>query len=108
MNETFARTELLIGEDGLETLRKASVAVFGIGGVGGHVAEVLARSGVGELTYVDNDTVAPSNLNCQIVALHSTLWPPILIHRHGIASRPILCRTRRGCAYTYSTPVACF
>lgn len=73
MQEQYNRTRRLLGQPALDTLRNAHVAVFGIGGVGGHAAEVLARSGVGELTYVDNDTVAPSNLNRQIVALHSTL-----------------------------------
>ena len=73
MNETFARTELLIGEDGLETLRKARVAVFGIGGVGGYAVEALARSGVGHFLLVDNDVVGESNLNRQIIALQSTL-----------------------------------
>ena len=73
MNETFARTELLIGEDGLETLRKARVAVFGIGGVVGYAVEALARSGVGHFLLVDNDVVGESNLNRQIIALRSTL-----------------------------------
>ena len=73
MNETFARTELLIGEDGLKKLRKARVAVFGIGGVGGYAVEALARSGVGHFLLVDNDVVGESNLNRQIIALWSTL-----------------------------------
>ncbi len=69
----FSRTALLIGEAGVEKLKKSHVAVFGIGGVGGYVVEALARSGVGRLTLVDNDTVSVSNLNRQIIALHSTL-----------------------------------
>ena len=73
MNETFVRTELLIGEDGLKKLRKARVAVFGIGGVGGYAVEALARSGVGYFLLVDNDVVGESNLNRQIIALRSTL-----------------------------------
>ena len=73
MNETFARTELLIGEDGLKKLRRARVAVFGIGGVGGYAVEALARSGVGHFLLVDNDVVGESNLNRQIIALRSTL-----------------------------------
>lgn len=73
MQEQYNRTRWLLGQPALDTLRGAHAAVFGIGGVGGHAAEVLARSGVGELTFVDNDTVAPSNLNRQLVALHSTL-----------------------------------
>ncbi len=76
MNEQFSRTERLIGTEALEKLRNAHVAVFGIGGVGGYVVEALARTGIGELTLVDSDTVAPSNLNRQIIALHSTLGCP--------------------------------
>lgn len=73
MNETFTRTELLLGEDGLQKLREAKVAIFGIGGVGGYAAEALARSGVGSLLLVDHDTVSKSNLNRQIIALRSTI-----------------------------------
>ena len=73
MNETFARTELLIGEDGLKKLRKARVAVFGLGGGGGYAVAALARSGVGPFLLVDPDVVGESNLNRQIIALRSTL-----------------------------------
>lgn len=73
MTEQFARTALLLGEDAVSRLGKARVAVFGIGGVGGYAVEALARSGVGTLDLIDNDTVAESNLNRQIIALHSTL-----------------------------------
>ena len=69
----FSRTELLIGEEGLSRLRKARVAVFGLGGVGGYAVEALARSGVGNFLLVDHDTVSTSNLNRQIIALHSTV-----------------------------------
>lgn len=69
----FRRTELLLGAEAMEKLAASRVAVFGVGGVGGHVAEALARSGVGALDLIDPDVVAPSNLNRQIVALHSTL-----------------------------------
>ena len=69
----FSRTQLLLGRDSLGRLHSAHVAVFGIGGVGGHVVEALARTGVGRLTLVDADTVSLTNLNRQIVALHSTL-----------------------------------
>ena len=72
-DEIFARTELLIGEEGLRRLREAKVAVFGIGGVGGHAAEALARSGIGHFLLVDDDVVSRSNLNRQIIALHSTV-----------------------------------
>ena len=73
MDEMASRTALLLGEAAVETLAKKHVAVFGIGGVGGFAAEALARAGVGKLTIVDNDTVSASNLNRQILALHSTL-----------------------------------
>ena len=73
MTEQFARTALLLGEEAVEKLRAARVAVFGIGGVGGYAVEALARSGVGTLDLIDNDTVCESNLNRQIIALHSTL-----------------------------------
>ncbi len=69
----FARTELLLGEAAMGKLAESRVAVFGVGGVGGYVAEALARSGVGALDLIDNDTVSLTNLNRQIVALHSTL-----------------------------------
>lgn len=67
------RFEMLIGPEGLEKLRQARVAVFGLGGVGGYVVEALARAGVGALDLIDNDRVALSNLNRQIIALHSTI-----------------------------------
>ena len=69
----FSRTELLLGEDAMQALARAHVAVFGIGGVGGHATEALARCGVGALTLVDHDKVSPTNLNRQIVALTSTI-----------------------------------
>ena len=69
----FSRTALLIGEEGVEKLKKAHVAVFGVGGVGGYAVEALARSGVGHLELIDNDRVSLSNLNRQIIALHSTV-----------------------------------
>ena len=68
-----ARFEMLVGREGLEKLRNARVAVFGLGGVGGCAAEALARAGIGTLDLIDNDRVALSNLNRQIIALHSTV-----------------------------------
>ena len=68
-----SRTEILLGTEGINKLADATVAIFGIGGVGGHAAEALARSGVGNLELIDHDTVSLSNLNRQIVALHSTI-----------------------------------
>lgn len=73
MREELSRTGMLIGEEGIAKLQNAHVAVFGIGGVGGYVVEALARSGVGTLTIIDNDTVALSNLNRQIIATHDTV-----------------------------------
>ena len=69
----FSRTERLLGSEAMERLSKARVAVFGIGGVGGHTAEALVRSGVGAIDLIDNDKVALTNLNRQIIATHSTL-----------------------------------
>ena len=76
MPDQHARTALLLGPLALETLAAAHVAVFGLGGVGGHAAEALARCGVGALDLIDGDTVSESNLNRQVVALHSTLGQP--------------------------------
>lgn len=73
MEEPFSRTELLLGSGGMERLRSASVAVFGIGGVGGYAVEALARSGVGCLHLIDHDKISVSNLNRQIIATVSTL-----------------------------------
>ena len=73
MQEQLSRTEMLIGSDGLEKLKHARVAVFGIGGVGGYVVEALARSGVGAFDLIDSDTVALSNLNRQIIATRDTI-----------------------------------
>lgn len=73
MREQDLRTGALVGEDGLKRLNGATVAVFGIGGVGSYAAEALARSGVGRLYVYDNDTVSVSNLNRQLVATHPTV-----------------------------------
>ncbi len=73
MEDMLARTRMLLGEENLEKLSKAKVVVFGIGGVGGYAAEALARVGIGSLVLVDYDRVSVSNLNRQIIALHSTL-----------------------------------
>ncbi len=74
--EEFSRTASLLGEEALQKLFDAKVAVFGVGGVGGYVVETLARSGIGSLTLVDSDTVSLSNINRQIIALHSTVGMP--------------------------------
>ena len=73
MDERFIRTSLITGEDNIEKLNNCTVAVFGVGGVGGYVCEALARSGVGKLVLFDGDTVAVSNINRQIIALSSTV-----------------------------------
>lgn len=67
------RSEMLLGSESMEKLKNASVIVFGVGGVGGYVAEALARMGVGRIALVDNDKVSVSNINRQIIALHSTV-----------------------------------
>ena len=76
MHEQFLRTQMLLGTEALERLQAARVAVFGIGGVGGYTVEALARSGVGQLDLIDNDTVSVSNINRQILATHSTVGLP--------------------------------
>lgn len=73
MLNPFSRTTLLLGEENMRRLKDCRVAVFGIGGVGGYVCEALVRSGVGEFDLIDNDTVSITNLNRQIIALHSTV-----------------------------------
>ncbi len=69
----FVRTEMLIGKAALDKLANSSVAVFGIGGVGSYVCEAAARCGIGSITLIDNDTVSQSNINRQLIALHSTI-----------------------------------
>lgn len=71
--EQFERFKTLIGENSLEKLIKSKVIIFGVGGVGGYVVEALARSGISEIHIVDNDTINLTNLNRQIIALHSTI-----------------------------------
>ena len=73
MSDQFIRTRLLVGDEPLDRLKKAKVAVFGVGGVGGYCVEALARSGIGTLHLYDDDTVSESNLNRQLAALHSTI-----------------------------------
>lgn len=73
MQDKFSRTELLIGSDGLEKMKSARAAVFGLGGVGGYVVEALVRSGLGEIDIVDNDVFSASNLNRQIFATVKTI-----------------------------------
>ena len=71
--EAFSRTELLLGASAMEKLKNATVAVFGLGGVGGYVVEALARSGVGGLVLVDHDTISITNINRQLLATRATV-----------------------------------
>ena len=73
MSEIFSREELLVGSDALKKLNKSAVILFGVGGVGSFAAEALARAGVGKIALIDNDTVNKSNINRQLLALHSTV-----------------------------------
>ena len=73
MEELFSRSELIYGKEAMDKLSKCHVAIFGVGGVGGYVAESLARTGIGKFTLIDNDTVNLSNFNRQIVANKETL-----------------------------------
>ena len=71
--DPFSRTRLLLGNDAMEKLKNARVAVFGLGGVGGYVVEALARSGVGALDLIDHDTISPTNINRQVLATVDTI-----------------------------------
>ncbi len=76
MSERFVRTEAVVGSDGMDKLKNAHVAVFGVGGVGGYVVEALVRSGVGNIDIFDKDTVSESNINRQIIATTETIGKP--------------------------------
>ena len=76
MKDELLRTAMLLGEEAVDRLEKARVAIFGIGGVGGYTLEALARAGVGALDLIDNDTVSRSNINRQILATQSTVGLP--------------------------------
>ncbi|MBR6668898.1 MAG: tRNA threonylcarbamoyladenosine dehydratase [Clostridia bacterium] len=103
MSEQFARTEALLGAAAMTRLQSARVAVFGVGGVGGYVVEALVRSGVGTVDVFDKDDVSITNLNRQIIALHSTVGqdkvsviaarmrdisPDVVIHEHKMFYLP--------------------
>ena len=95
MSEQFIREEMLLGAGAEEKLRQCHVAVFGIGGVGSYCTEALARAGVGHLTLIDDDIVSVSNLNRQLVALHSTIGAPkVEIMASRIADINPNCRVR--------------
>ena len=76
MDEWLSRTRLLFGDEPIKRLQNAHVLVVGVGGVGAYAAEMVVRAGIGALTIIDGDTVSESNLNRQLVALHSTLGKP--------------------------------
>lgn len=99
MADQFSRTELLIGKDNIERLVKARVAVFGIGGVGGYVVEALARSGVGTLDLIDNDTVSVTNINRQIIATTSTVGQ----YKVEVAKKRLLDINPEMTVYTHQT-----
>ncbi len=99
MEQPFSRTELLLGREGVKRLRDASVAVFGIGGVGGYVVEALARSGVGCLHLIDHDKVSMSNLNRQIIAVSSTIGR----YKADVARERILAINPEAEVYAYRT-----
>lgn len=73
VSEEFSRTAYVFGEEAIDKLKNAKIAVFGVGGVGGYICEALCRAGVGEIDIFDRDTVSVSNINRQIIALHSTV-----------------------------------
>ena len=73
MIDRFARTRIMLGDDAMERLNNARVAVFGIGGVGGHVVEALVRSGIGSIDIIDKDTVSVTNINRQLIATTKTV-----------------------------------
>ncbi len=105
MTNRFSRTQLLFGPEAMDTLARARVAVFGIGGVGGFCAEALARSGVGAIDLVDHDVVSPTNINRQIVALESTIGQAKAhVMAQRIADINPACRvTARTCFYLPDT-----
>lgn len=101
MTEQLSRTGLLIGEDGLNRLKNARVAVFGIGGVGGHAAEALVRSGIGTIDLFDNDEVSISNLNRQLVATHDTIGKSKVyaMKERALAINPEIAVNAHNCFY---------
>lgn len=85
MADQYSRSRLLLGSEGMDKLRNARVILFGLGGVGGYVAEALARSGIGHIDLVDDDTVSLTNLNRQLLATHATLG----MHKVDVAAERI-------------------
>ena len=98
--DQFSRTQLLLGPDGMQRLKNARVAVFGLGGVGGYVVEALARSGVGTLELIDHDTVSVTNLNRQILAT----WDTVGMQKAEVAAQ----RVRAICPQIQAIPRTLF
>ena len=99
MLNQFSRTQLLFGEEGMEKLYRARVAVFGIGGVGGYTVEALARSGIGTLDLIDDDRICLTNLNRQIIATHRTIGQ----YKVDVAEQRILEINPDAVVHTYKT-----
>ena len=100
LNEQFSRTALLLGEASVARLASARVAVFGVGGVGSFAAEALARAGVGAIDLIDNDTVSLSNLNRQLIALHSTIGQSkVNVMRERISDINPACHVNAHCCF---------
>ena len=99
MNDSFIRTEALIGKENLEKLFKSRIAIFGIGGVGSYVVESLARSGIGEFILIDYDIVEYSNINRQLIATHNTLGK----YKVDVANERIMAINPRAKVKTYKT-----
>ena len=99
MLNQFSRTQLLLGQEGMEKLYRARVAVFGIGGVGGYTVEALARSGVGTLDLIDDDKVCLTNLNRQIFATRKTVGQ----YKVDVAQQRILEINPKAVVHTYKT-----
>lgn len=116
MSKMFSRTEMLLGKDAVKTLQNSRVAIFGIGGVGGHAMEALIRSGIGEIDIIDNDKVIESNLNRQIIATQNTIGeykvdaaekrildinPNVIVHKHKTFFTPETSETFEFKKYDY-------
>lgn len=99
--EAFSRIELLLGQAAMARLTHSTVAVFGLGGVGGHCAEALARSGIGHLVLIDSDAVATSNLNRQLIATQATIGMPKVeaLEQRLLAINPQLKITKHCCFF---------
>ncbi len=108
MQTEFERTSLVLGEGAVNKLKDCRVAVFGLGGVGGYVVEALARAGVGTLCLVDGDRVAESNINRQILALHTTVgrFKTEVAAERARAINPHICADERNLYYDVETQTA--